>query len=214
MCPLSRLKRQQTLTWLQLNFALSICREQPDEELEDVCPQNIALKWHAEAGSGVYATPLITDLFSDGKKDIVVPAFQHHLEVGARGCWLAGVCYSLRFRVALHAHSGEAQAARVLPAFQHRLEVGGQWPWSGVACPTAGWRTSCGHRVAGVAPLDSQGACHTQGTSHAAMRATWRCLHAAPCRPATSQVFEGRDGAKAPGFEAFHASSAHTSPLL
>lgn len=57
------------------------CREQPDEEIEDVCPQNIALKWHAEAGSAVYATPLITDLFSDGKKDIVVPAFQHHLEV-------------------------------------------------------------------------------------------------------------------------------------
>lgn len=49
---------------------------------------------------------------------------------------------------------------------------------------------------------------------HAAMRATWHCLHAAPCRHATSQVFEGRDGAKAPGFEAFHASSAHTSPLL
>lgn len=46
-----------------------------------MCPQDIALKWHAEAGSGIYATPLITDLFSDGKKDIVVPAFQHHLEV-------------------------------------------------------------------------------------------------------------------------------------
>lgn len=60
------------------------CREQPDEEIEDVCPQNIALKWHAEAGSAVYATPLITDLFSDGKKDIVVPAFQHHLEVRRR----------------------------------------------------------------------------------------------------------------------------------
>lgn len=86
-----------------LNVSLAICREQPDEELEDVCPQNIALKWHAEAGSGVYTTPLITDLFSDGKKDIVVPAFQHHLEVCARGCWLTGVCYSLRFRVALHA---------------------------------------------------------------------------------------------------------------
>lgn len=27
-------------------------------------------------------------------------------------------------------------------------------------------------------------------------------------------MFEGRDGAKAPGFEAFHASTAHTSPLL
>jgi hypothetical protein len=28
------------------------------------------------------------------------------------------------------------------------------------------------------------------------------------------QVFEGRDGAKAPDFEAFHHSTAHTSPLL
>lgn len=62
-------------------FHLAYCREQPDEEIEDMCPQDIALKWHAEAGSGIYATPLITDLFSDGKKDIVVPAFQHHLEV-------------------------------------------------------------------------------------------------------------------------------------
>ena len=27
-------------------------------------------------------------------------------------------------------------------------------------------------------------------------------------------MFEGRDGAKAPGFEAFHRSTTHTSPLL
>lgn len=27
-------------------------------------------------------------------------------------------------------------------------------------------------------------------------------------------MFEGRDGAKVPDFEAFHHSSAHTSPLL
>ncbi len=27
-------------------------------------------------------------------------------------------------------------------------------------------------------------------------------------------MFEGRDGAKVPGFEAFHASTSHTSPLL
>ena len=57
--------------------------EAADEVLgEDECPQNIALKWHAEAASAVYATPLITDLFSDGRKDIVVPAFLHNLEVG------------------------------------------------------------------------------------------------------------------------------------
>jgi hypothetical protein len=56
--------------------------------LEDVCPQNIALKWHAEASSAIYATPLITDLFSDGRKDIVVPSFLHQLEVRHK----AGAC--------------------------------------------------------------------------------------------------------------------------
>lgn len=61
---------------------LRLCSEPEDEVLEDVCPQDIALKWHAEASSAVYATPLITDLFSDGRKDVVVPAFLHALEVG------------------------------------------------------------------------------------------------------------------------------------
>ena len=60
---------------------------------EDQCPQNIALKWHAEAASAVYATPLITDLFSDGRKDIVVPAFLHNLEVRCCcGCLVGDGC--------------------------------------------------------------------------------------------------------------------------
>ena len=33
-----------------------------------------------EVSSSVYATPLITDLYSDGRKDIIVPAFVHYLE--------------------------------------------------------------------------------------------------------------------------------------
>ncbi len=37
-----------------------------------------------EVTSSVYATPLITDLYSDGAKDVVVPSFVHHLE--ARIC--------------------------------------------------------------------------------------------------------------------------------
>ena len=45
------------------------------------CPQNLELRWMTEVQSSVYATPLITDLFSDGHKDIVVPSFVHHLEV-------------------------------------------------------------------------------------------------------------------------------------
>lgn len=35
----------------------------------------------AETTSSVYATPVITDLYADGYKEIVVPSFVHHLEV-------------------------------------------------------------------------------------------------------------------------------------
>lgn len=50
-------------------------------EPEGMCPQNLELRWMSEVASSVYATPLITDLFSDGHKDIVVPSFVHHLDV-------------------------------------------------------------------------------------------------------------------------------------
>ncbi|GFR46133.1 hypothetical protein Agub_g7648 [Astrephomene gubernaculifera] len=39
------------------------------------------LSWMSEATSSVYATPLITDLHADGRRDIVVPSFVHYLEV-------------------------------------------------------------------------------------------------------------------------------------
>ena len=85
--------------------------------LEEVCPQNIALKWHAEASAAVYATPLITDLFSDGRKDVVVPSFLHNLEVGARraaGCWGLGRSWgSGAERLGTRAQLPAAQAARV-----------------------------------------------------------------------------------------------------
>ena len=44
--------------------------------------------------SSVYATPLITDLYSDGRKDIIVPAFVNRLEVveGMGGAKLSEVC--------------------------------------------------------------------------------------------------------------------------
>jgi hypothetical protein len=68
-------------------FSAARCSEMDDEERGESCPQDIALKWHAEATSAIYATPLITDLFSDGRKDIVVPSFLHQLEVsGAQTC--------------------------------------------------------------------------------------------------------------------------------
>ena len=55
----------------------------PPDELDDpqLCPQNLAVRWHTEVGAAVYATPLITDLFSDGRKDIVVPGLKHSLAV-------------------------------------------------------------------------------------------------------------------------------------
>lgn len=45
------------------------------------CPLNVELSWMAEVSSSVYATPLITDLYSDGAKEVVVPSFVHYLEV-------------------------------------------------------------------------------------------------------------------------------------
>ncbi len=35
----------------------------------------------SEVSSSIYATPLITDLYSDGHKDIIVPSFVHYLDV-------------------------------------------------------------------------------------------------------------------------------------
>ncbi|KAL6763317.1 hypothetical protein V8C86DRAFT_347718 [Haematococcus lacustris] len=52
-----------------------------EEVPRGVCPQNIELKWQSEVSSSVYATPLITDLYSDGRKDVIVPSFVHYLEV-------------------------------------------------------------------------------------------------------------------------------------
>lgn len=45
------------------------------------CPKNLELRWQTEVSSSIYATPLIADINSDGKLDIVVPSFLHYLEV-------------------------------------------------------------------------------------------------------------------------------------
>ncbi|KAH9324109.1 hypothetical protein KI387_004287, partial [Taxus chinensis] len=52
-----------------------------DALLNTQCPKNVELRWQAEVSSSVYATPLIADINSDGKLDIVVPSFVHYLEV-------------------------------------------------------------------------------------------------------------------------------------
>ena len=48
---------------------------------QDECPANLELRWMTEVTSSIYSTPVITDLFSDGHKEVVVPSFVHYLEV-------------------------------------------------------------------------------------------------------------------------------------
>ncbi|XP_047340883.1 protein DEFECTIVE IN EXINE FORMATION 1 isoform X1 [Impatiens glandulifera] len=63
-----------------------------DELLNTQCPQHLELRWQTEVSSSIYATPLIADINSDGKLDIVVPSFVHYLEVleGSDGDKMAG----------------------------------------------------------------------------------------------------------------------------
>lgn len=44
------------------------------------CHREVVIKWSQEVSSSVYGTPVITDLFSDGIKDILVPSFLHYLD--------------------------------------------------------------------------------------------------------------------------------------
>ena len=68
------------------------CRAPNDEEGGTQCSFNLQLKWMAETTSSIYATPVITDLYADGYKEVVVPSFVHHLEVfqGDNGAQAAG----------------------------------------------------------------------------------------------------------------------------
>ncbi|CDY44681.1 BnaA05g29250D [Brassica napus] len=63
-----------------------------DALLNTQCPRKLELRWQTEVTSSVYATPLIADINSDGKLDIVVPSFVHYLEVleGADGDKMPG----------------------------------------------------------------------------------------------------------------------------
>lgn len=63
-----------------------------DSLLNNQCPQHVELRWQTEVSSSIYATPLIADINSDGKLDVVVPSFVHYLEVleGADGDKMPG----------------------------------------------------------------------------------------------------------------------------
>ncbi|GMJ03198.1 DEFECTIVE IN EXINE FORMATION 1 [Hibiscus trionum] len=52
-----------------------------DALLNTQCPRNLELRWQTEVSSSIFATPLIADINSDGKLEIVVPSFVHYLEV-------------------------------------------------------------------------------------------------------------------------------------
>lgn len=52
-----------------------------DALLNSKCPKTLELRWQTEVSSSIYATPLIADINSDGKLEIVVPSFVHYLEV-------------------------------------------------------------------------------------------------------------------------------------
>lgn len=45
------------------------------------CPQHVELRWQTEVSSSIYATPLVADINSDGKLEVVVPSFVHNIEV-------------------------------------------------------------------------------------------------------------------------------------
>ncbi|KAL3639439.1 Protein DEFTIVE IN EXINE FORMATION 1 [Castilleja foliolosa] len=63
-----------------------------DELLNTQCPRHLELRWQTEVSSSIYASPLIADINSDGKLEIVVPSFVHYLEVleGSDGDKLPG----------------------------------------------------------------------------------------------------------------------------
>ncbi|KAL0338224.1 UNVERIFIED_CONTAM: protein DEFECTIVE IN EXINE FORMATION 1 [Sesamum angustifolium] len=63
-----------------------------DELLNTQCPRHLELRWQSEVSSSIYASPLIADINSDGKLEVVVPSFVHYLEVleGSDGDKLPG----------------------------------------------------------------------------------------------------------------------------
>ncbi|XP_022852209.1 protein DEFECTIVE IN EXINE FORMATION 1 isoform X2 [Olea europaea var. sylvestris] len=63
-----------------------------DDLLNSQCPRHLELRWQTEVSSSIYASPLIADINSDGKLEVVVPSFVHYLEVleGSDGDKLPG----------------------------------------------------------------------------------------------------------------------------
>lgn len=60
--------------------------------MNTTCPRHVELRWKTEVSSSIFATPLIADINSDGKLEVVVSSFVHYLEVleGSDGDKLPG----------------------------------------------------------------------------------------------------------------------------
>jgi hypothetical protein len=58
-----------------------------EQHVGGTCQTNMRLMWTVDTGSAAFAAPLITDLYSDGHKDIIIPTFTHYIEAldGATG---------------------------------------------------------------------------------------------------------------------------------
>eukprot|EP01046_Picozoa_sp_COSAG06_P083404 COSAG06_NODE_30305_length_541_cov_0.814480_1_plen_150_part_01 len=63
------------------------------------CEVDVDLLWTKEMGASVYSSPVISDLFSDGQKDIVTATFVRYLDVleGAHGDHLPGWPFPLDY---------------------------------------------------------------------------------------------------------------------
>lgn len=70
---------------------------------QGTCPHDLRLKWLTEVSSSVYSTPIITDLFSDGTKEVVVSSFIHYVEarcapmLSSRSCHDGGQVWRFLF---------------------------------------------------------------------------------------------------------------------
>lgn len=78
-------------------------RKHRDETENSVCGQDLAVRWHSEVSSSIYATPIITDLYNDGRKDIIIPGFRRRLHILEGRTGAEDTTFEAQHRSTLHA---------------------------------------------------------------------------------------------------------------
>ena len=68
-----------------------------------MCGQDLAVRWHTEVSSSIYATPVITDLYNDGRKDIIIPGFRRRLHILEGRTGAEDTIFEAQHRSTLHA---------------------------------------------------------------------------------------------------------------